>query len=170
MTTASRRGRASSSRSRNSNVSFTPAQCKRVLLAINSSFDLLEVRANHSSLAFARWTCESRLQVTSNISVLLWPSGTLGASMKITFVNHASFLLESAAGSIWCDPWTIGKVYNNLAALYSPSFKVPTEKVDYIWLSHEHSDHFHFPSLKAIPEADRRRITFLHQKHSSPRN
>jgi UDP-MurNAc hydroxylase len=93
----------------------------------------------------------------------------LGAPMKITFVNHASFLVEAAAGSIWCDPWTIGKVYNNLAALYSPSGKVPTERVDYIWLSHEHSDHFHFPSLKAIPERDRRRITFLHQKHSSPR-
>jgi hypothetical protein len=89
--------------------------------------------------------------------------------MKITFVNHASFLLEAKAASIWCDPWTMGKVYNNLAALYSPSFKVPLERVEYIWLSHEHSDHFHFPTLKSLPEADRRRITFLHQKHSSPR-
>lgn len=89
--------------------------------------------------------------------------------MKITFVNHASFLLEAKAGSIWCDPWTMGKVYNNLAALYSPSFQVPLDRVEYIWLSHEHSDHFHFPTLKAIPEADRKRITFLHQKHSSPR-
>src|SRR5215468_4010854 len=89
--------------------------------------------------------------------------------MKITFVNHASFLLETKATSIWCDPWTIGKVYNNLAALYSPSFQVPVERVEHIWLSHEHSDHFNFPTLKSIPERDRRRITFLHQKHSSPR-
>jgi UDP-MurNAc hydroxylase len=89
--------------------------------------------------------------------------------MKITFVNHASFLFETKAASIWCDPWTTGRVYNDLAALYSPSYQVPFERVDHIWLSHEHSDHFNFPTLKTIPEADRRRITFLHQKHSSPR-
>jgi UDP-MurNAc hydroxylase len=89
--------------------------------------------------------------------------------VKITFINHASFLLESPATSIWTDPWTRGKIANNCAALYSPSAPVPFERVEHIWLSHEHSDHFHFPSLKAIPEAHRRRITFLHQKHSSPR-
>jgi UDP-MurNAc hydroxylase len=89
--------------------------------------------------------------------------------VKITLINHASFLLESKATSIWTDPWTRGKIVNNCAALYSPSAPVPFERVEHIWLSHEHSDHFHFPSLKAIPEAHRRRITFLHQKHSSPR-
>jgi hypothetical protein len=89
--------------------------------------------------------------------------------VKITFINHASFLLETKATSIWTDPWTKGKIVNNCAALLSPSPPVPFERVEHIWLSHEHSDHFHFPSLKAIPEAHRRRITFLHQKHSSPR-
>lgn len=89
--------------------------------------------------------------------------------MKITFVNHASFLLEAKATSIWCDPWTTGKVYNDCAALYSPSFQVPLDRVEHIWLSHEHSDHFNFPTLKSLPLAERKRITFLHQKHSSPR-
>jgi UDP-MurNAc hydroxylase len=89
--------------------------------------------------------------------------------MKITFVNHASFLLETKAASVWCDPWTIGKVVNNCAALYSPSAQVPIEKVDHIWISHEHPDHFNFPTLKLIPEADRKRITILYQRHSSPR-
>jgi len=89
--------------------------------------------------------------------------------LKITFINHASILLESKATSIWTDPWTKGKIVNNCAALFSPSAPVPFEHVEHIWLSHEHSDHFHFPSLKAIPETHRRRITFLYQKHSSPR-
>lgn len=89
--------------------------------------------------------------------------------MRLTFINHASFLLETNATSIWTDPWTKGKIVNNCAALLSPSAPVPFERVEHIWLSHEHSDHFHFPSLKAIPEAHRQRITFLHQKHSSPR-
>lgn len=77
--------------------------------------------------------------------------------------------MESKATSIWTDPWTKGKIVNNCAALYSPSAPVPYERIEHIWLSHEHSDHFHFPTLKSIPETDRQRITFLHQKHSSPR-
>jgi UDP-MurNAc hydroxylase len=89
--------------------------------------------------------------------------------VKITFVNHASFLLETKAASVWCDPWTMGKVVNNCCALYSPSAQVPIERVDHIWLSHEHPDHFNFPTLKSIPEADRKRITILYQRHSSPR-
>jgi hypothetical protein len=89
--------------------------------------------------------------------------------MKITLINHASILLESRVTSIWSDPWTSGKINNNCNALYSPSAPVPIERVEHIWLSHEHADHFHFPTLKAIPMEDRKRITFLHQKHSSPR-
>ncbi|HUN61669.1 MAG TPA: MBL fold metallo-hydrolase [Candidatus Sulfotelmatobacter sp.] len=89
--------------------------------------------------------------------------------MRITFVNHAGFFLEASGTNLWCDPWTISKVYNNCASLYSRSAQVPTERVEYIWVSHEHSDHLNFPSLKSIPEEHRRRITFLHQKHSSPR-
>ncbi|HEY0704488.1 MAG TPA: MBL fold metallo-hydrolase [Candidatus Acidoferrales bacterium] len=89
--------------------------------------------------------------------------------MKITFVNHASFLLEAAKQSVWCDPWTFGKVCNECCSLHSPSPPIPYDNVQYIWISHEHPDHFNFPTLRAIPEADRRRITILYQKHSSPR-
>jgi UDP-MurNAc hydroxylase len=91
------------------------------------------------------------------------------AVVKITFINHASIFLQSRATSLWTDPWTKGKIVNNCATLLSPSAPVPYDRVEHIWLSHEHSDHFHFPSLKEIPETNRRRMTFLHQKHSSPR-
>jgi hypothetical protein len=100
---------------------------------------------------------------------LLGAERLLETSLKITLINHASILLESKATSVWTDPWTKGKIVNNCAALHSPSAPVPFERIEHIWLSHEHSDHFHFPTLKSIPQADRRRITFLHQKHSSPR-
>lgn len=89
--------------------------------------------------------------------------------MKITFINHASVLLESAATSIWSDPWTTGKVCNGCAALYSPSPEVPYERVEHIWLSHEHSDHFNFATLRSIPEMERKRIVVLYQRHSSQR-
>ncbi len=89
--------------------------------------------------------------------------------MKIKFINHASFLLESAGTSLLCDPWTRGKAFNDGWALLSPSAQVPYSEVDYIWFSHEHPDHFSFPTLRAIPEADRHRITVLYQKHASLR-
>lgn len=89
--------------------------------------------------------------------------------MKITFVNHASLFLESKSASLLCDPWTTSKAFNDGWALLSPSAPVPYDRVDYIWVSHEHPDHFNFPSLRAIPEADRRRITVLYQRHSSLR-
>ncbi|MGO9589659.1 MAG: MBL fold metallo-hydrolase [Candidatus Acidiferrales bacterium] len=89
--------------------------------------------------------------------------------MKITFVNHASFWLESKRAVLLCDPWTSGKVFNDGWALLSPSAKIPFERLDHIFVSHEHPDHFHLPTLRAIPEADRRRIVVLYQKHSSTR-
>jgi UDP-MurNAc hydroxylase len=89
--------------------------------------------------------------------------------VKITFINHASFLLESGGTSIWSDPWTKGKVCNGCAALYSPSPEICYERVEHIWLSHEHSDHFNFATLKSIPPEERRRIVVLYQRHSSPR-
>lgn len=89
--------------------------------------------------------------------------------MKLTFVNHAGFFLETAGTSIWCDPWTHGKVVNNCCDLFSPSWKVPIDRVEYIWISHEHPDHFNFPTLKSIPESERKRIAVLYQRHSSPR-
>lgn len=89
--------------------------------------------------------------------------------MRIQFVNHASFLLEAAGTTLLCDPWTRGKAFNDGWALLSPSAEVPYDRVDYIWVSHEHPDHFNFPTLKSIPEEARRRITILYQAHSSPR-
>lgn len=89
--------------------------------------------------------------------------------MKIKFINHASFLLESAGVNLLCDPWTEGKAFNDGWSLLSPSAEVPYDRVDYIWVSHEHPDHFNFTTLRSIPEAHRRRITILYQRHSSRR-
>lgn len=89
--------------------------------------------------------------------------------MRIKFVNHASFLLEAAGVTLLCDPWTRSKAFNDGWALLSPSAEVPYDRVDYIWISHEHPDHFNFPTLRSIPENCRSRITVLYQAHSSPR-
>lgn len=89
--------------------------------------------------------------------------------MKIRFINHASFIMECAGRTILCDPWTIGKAFNKGWALLSPSAPVDYSKIDYLWVSHQHPDHFNFPTLKSIPSEDRLRMTVLYQRHASPK-
>ncbi len=89
--------------------------------------------------------------------------------MKIRFVGHASIFIECQNQTILCDPWFVSKVFNNSWALVSPPSPPPYSAVDHIWISHEHPDHFNFPTLKAIPDTDKARIKVLYQQHASPR-
>jgi UDP-MurNAc hydroxylase len=89
--------------------------------------------------------------------------------VKIRFVSHASFSVENHGTTLLCDPWLFGGAFNNGWALLSPAAEVPWEKIDYIWISHQHPDHLHFPTLKSIDPKHRRRMTVLYQKHSSQR-
>jgi hypothetical protein len=81
----------------------------------------------------------------------------------MTWINHASFLLESGAVRLICDPWIEGTIFNEGWRLLSPT-KLCYEdfsRVTHIWFSHEHPDHFFPPNLRRIPEAIRRNIIVL---------
>jgi UDP-MurNAc hydroxylase len=69
------------------------------------------------------------------------------------------------------DPWFMGEVFNESWSLLCPSALAPDalDQVSHIWISHEHPDHLHFPTLKAIPAEQKARITLLYQQHFSPR-
>jgi hypothetical protein len=89
--------------------------------------------------------------------------------MDIQFITHASMLVRTNGISILCDPWLSGRVFNDGWALTTPPPPVDYSTIDYIFISHEHPDHFHFPTLKSIPEAERKRISILYQRHASAR-
>jgi hypothetical protein len=83
--------------------------------------------------------------------------------MLIEWVNNASFILESGAVRLICDPWLEGTIFNRGWKLLSVT-KLRYEEfagITHIWLSHEHPDHFSPPTLKAIPEEHRKNITVL---------
>ena len=91
------------------------------------------------------------------------PKTTANHNVRITWVNHASFLLESGGVRLVCDPWIEGRAFNDGWSLLSPT-KMRYEdfaEVTHIWFSHEHPDHFSPPNLKRIPENIRRNITVL---------
>jgi UDP-MurNAc hydroxylase len=89
--------------------------------------------------------------------------------MKIRFVSHASFSVESGGITLLSDPWLFGKAFNQGWALLSPAATVPWETIDYVWISHQHPDHLHFPTLKSLPPQEKSRLIMLYQKHASPR-
>lgn len=89
--------------------------------------------------------------------------------MKIRFVSHASFSVENHGTTLLCDPWLFGKAFNRGWALLSPAAPVEWEKIDYVWISHQHPDHLHFPTLKSVDLQQRKQLTMLYQRHASPR-
>jgi len=89
--------------------------------------------------------------------------------MKIRFVSHASFIVESNGVSLICDPWLVGKAFNQGWALVSPADSVAWKNISYIWISHQHPDHLNFPTLKSIDRLERQKIEVLYQKHASER-
>lgn len=83
--------------------------------------------------------------------------------MKIHFVGHACIVAECADTSILMDPWLFGKIFNDSWSLLpEPNFdEAMLDKIDYIWLSHEHPDHCHFPTLDSFPAPFKARVTIL---------
>lgn len=78
-------------------------------------------------------------------------------------------MIECSDVTIWTDPWLRGKAFNDSWSLLPPAEFDPAylERIDYLWISHEHPDHFHIPTLKSLPEAFKQRVTVLFQENNS---
>ena len=87
------------------------------------------------------------------------------AGVSIEFVNHASFILEFNRLRVINDPWFFGSAFNDgWGLLCDYEFDLERFKdIDYIWISHEHPDHFSPLVLQSIPEALRKEITVIFQ-------
>lgn len=89
--------------------------------------------------------------------------------MKIKFLNHASVVVSTNDAVILTDPWFFGKAFNDSWALIPEPLidhKFLNE-IDFIFISHEHPDHFHIPTLKSLPLEIKSKITILFQKNNS---
>lgn len=86
--------------------------------------------------------------------------------VRIEFVNHSGFIVDTGSVRLQCDPWLEGVAFNNGWDLLSKTVHDYDDFRDttHIWFSHEHPDHFYPPNLKRIAEEHRRKITVLFQK------
>jgi hypothetical protein len=72
--------------------------------------------------------------------------------MKITFVGHASILIEVGSISILSDPWWRGPCFGAQWWNYpSPYIDVLDQKrIDFVYISHGHHDHLHHGTLRTF--------------------
>ena len=90
---------------------------------------------------------------------------------KLIFINHASYVIETNESVLLVDPWVEGGAFDNGWSLLDKSitnkmlveYLVQNKKSKFIWLSHEHSDHFSIPFLRALKET-KVEVEFLFQK------
>jgi CMP-N-acetylneuraminate monooxygenase len=75
-----------------------------------------------------------------------WPS-----DLRIRLVGHASLEIVHGGFTLLTDPWLSGPAFLGAWATYPrPAVDVARIVPDAIWISHEHSDHFHPASLAAF--------------------
>jgi|GEM_PF-425863 len=73
-----------------------------------------------------------------------WP-----ASLRIRLVAHACLEIVHDGFTLLTDPWLFGPAFLGSWIPYPPPEIGPTPlRPDAIWISHEHSDHFHEPTLQ----------------------
>ena len=74
--------------------------------------------------------------------------------LKVELIAHACIRIESQHSVVLCDPWFSGYAFNDgwrLEPMPDPD-KINLDGLTHIWISHEHPDHLHFPTLKAIAD------------------
>lgn len=91
------------------------------------------------------------------------PPRVAGSALRVTFVNHATVLVQTAGLNILTDPvWSlrVGPVAGIGVERHRPPgirFEdLPT--IDVVLLSHDHYDHMDIPTLRRIAARDRPRI------------
>ena len=81
---------------------------------------------------------------------------------KFTFINHASYMIETDQSILIVDPWVEGYAFDKGWSLLDTSttdqdlvnYISAIKKEKFIWLSHEHSDHFSVPFLMKLKKQE----------------
>ena len=81
--------------------------------------------------------------------------------MSFRFINHACIEVDFGEGTLVTDPWFFGRVFNESWELMVEGGDIDYARIRYIWISHEHPDHLHFPTLRSIREQAPQPITVL---------
>ncbi len=76
-------------------------------------------------------------------------------AITVTYIGHACMLMESGGTRILMDPWLTDPAYHNAWWHFPPLEVTPRDlgPIDYIYISHEHADHFDPASLSQLDKS-----------------
>jgi hypothetical protein len=79
-------------------------------------------------------------------------SGSSPRSLRFTVIGHAAMFVETSGPTILVDPWLSGSAGWRSWWQYPPSVEAKPEWLapDFLYLTHHHPDHFHYPSIRRI--------------------
>jgi L-ascorbate metabolism protein UlaG (beta-lactamase superfamily) len=92
--------------------------------------------------------------------------------LKVTFVGHASILVETAGVTVLSDPWWRGPCFGAQWWTYPAPFVAALDdgqRIDYIYISHGHHDHFHPGTLATLPRTAKVLVSSAHNLGSAVR-
>lgn len=80
----------------------------------------------------------------------------------ITWVNHAGYVISFENINLLVDPWHTGLAFNNGWSLLTKTYFPANlrNKINYIWVSHEHPDHFSPRDLKSFDNKNKIKVIF----------
>ena len=77
-------------------------------------------------------------------------------NFKIKIISHASVIVDLGEVKLLTDPWLFGNCFNDGWSLKKANLSEENitqdeiNSITHLYLSHEHPDHFHIPSLKNL--------------------
>lgn len=90
---------------------------------------------------------------------------------SVTFINHACLLIKAGSLCILSDPWFSGRVFDNSWGLLQETeiekWETSLRQVTHIYISHEHPDHLHFPTLKSLKKLLSNDCTIIYKKQTN---
>ncbi len=72
--------------------------------------------------------------------------------MEITYIGHAAMMMHSGGKTVLMDPWLNDPTYHG-SWWHFPPLEISVDtlpKIDYLYISHEHPDHFDPPTLERM--------------------
>src|SRR5512138_2531714 len=87
------------------------------------------------------------------------------APVKIQFLNHASVKFVTDTVSLVSDPWLSGPIFNDgWELIWTCEQAAPAaSNADFVWISHEHPDHFSPAFFKQFDEKASKKPRVLFQ-------
>ena len=89
------------------------------------------------------------------------------SATEAIMIGHASIAIAHGNTVLLSDPWYFGSIFNNSWELMTKPRYDLLDRITHIWISHEHPDHLHFPTLKMLRHKVGRNCTVLVQEHRS---